>query len=181
MNEACRLNLSFDTKYLQGLQLVEYRTVTRHQKYAKRQAKTYNLLPVKVLLLPGKRAKDYIISQLPGDILRVEVPDVSILSMEPPEDIARPMIGAHVDLHRVATLNYYLEAHNEITTFYDWVGGDVTPRSDFCASTGSVYILDVTKPHSVSMHPRITRRVLTMSFFHTSFESLRRICAPYVY
>jgi hypothetical protein len=149
MKEACKLNINLDAGCLDGIALPLYRRITRHQKYSKQQADKYDLLPVDVMLLPGSRARDFI-------------------------------LAIHVDLARIAAINYYIDgAEDEVTSFYDWDDDNsiATEKSSFTAKTGETWILNVSEPHSVKMKAGHIRRVLTMSFTRTSYDTLRGLCA----
>lgn len=177
MKNFALLDLPLDVGCLEGLSLPVHRTLGRVQKYARKQAKDHDLLPTDVLLLHSRRAKDLILAQMPTSILRIEVPEISVLEMTVPPSANKPMFGAHVDLARKASLNYYIEVNGETTHFYDWVDEDVTEVERFNANVGECYILDVSVPHGVSLVPGTVRRVLTMSFVTTDFNTLRRACA----
>ena len=179
MKEACKLDINLDISCLDGIALPLFRRITRHQKYSKQQADKYDLLPVDVMLMPGSRARDYVLAQLPKSVLQHEVPELSILEVAAPKD-RDSVLAIHVDLARVAAINYYIDgADDEVTSFFDWDDDKkiATEKSNFTAKTGETWILNVSEPHSVRMKAGHTRRVLTMSFTHTDYETLRRICA----
>lgn len=180
MKHFALLDLQIDARCLDGVPLPVHRTLGRMQKYAKEQAKDHDLLPTDVLLISSRRTKDYILDQLPSSILRIEVPELSILEMSVPLGSISPMFGAHVDLARKASLNYYMEVNGETTHFYNWDDGHVTEVESFDAEDGDCYLLDVSVPHGVSLVPGTRRRVLTMSFVRTDFDTLRRACASHI-
>lgn len=181
MKNFAPLDLQIDARCLESVPLPVHRTLGRRQKYAKEQAKDHDLLPTDVLLIESRRARDYILGQLPSNILRLEVPELSILEMNVPIGSIKPMFGAHVDLARVASLNYYMEVNGEKTHFYSWQPGEAPVEIEsFEAEEGSSYLLDVSVPHGVSLRPGTRRMVLTMSFVRTNFDTLRRACASYV-
>jgi hypothetical protein len=179
MKEACKLNINLDAGCLDGIALPLYRRITRHQKYSKQQADKYDLLPVDVMLLPGSRARDFILAQLPKNVLQVEVPELSVVEVAAPKD-RDSVLAIHVDLARIAAINYYIDgAEDEVTSFYDWDDDNsiATEKSSFTAKTGETWILNVSEPHSVKMKAGHIRRVLTMSFTRTSYDTLRGLCA----
>lgn len=176
-----KLGFSLDTACLEGIPLQVHRTLSKRQKYAKEQADTHTLLPVDVLLIPSKRATDYLVAQLPAAVRAVEIPSISILEMVVPNDCNNPMFGTHVDLARIATINHYIDANDEETFFYRWENETSVPIESFVAEEGSTYLLDVSVPHSVKLVPGKTRRILTMSFVRTSYQDLWRMCASKVH
>lgn len=183
MNEACKLNIKIDANCLDDIYLPLYRRVSRHQKYSKQQADKYDLLPIDVMMLNKGRAKDFILEQLPKNVLQVEVPELSVIEIAAPRD-KDSVLAIHVDLGRIATINYYIDAaDNEVTSFYDWddVNKIATEKSNFTATTGDTWLLNVSEPHSVKMKAGHTRRVLTMSFFRTNYEALRSLCASKIH
>lgn len=180
MTNYAKLNLSLDTNCLEGIPLQVHRTLGKRQKYAKDMEDTHSLLPVDVLLIPSNRVTEYLISQLPVAVRAVEIPTLSILEMNVPKDCENPMFGTHVDLARVATINYYMEANGEETCFYQWENEKAIPVEKFVAQKDEAYLLDVSVPHSVKLIPGKTRRILTMSFVRTSYNDLRRMCASKV-
>lgn len=172
-----KLDISLDLSCLDGIPLQVHRTLGKRQKYAKEQAETNTLLPVDVLLIPSKRAVDYIISQLPSAVLSKEIPEISILEMNVPRDCKNPMFGTHVDLARIATINHYIDANGEETCFYHWLNDKAVPVEKFVAEQDGTYLLDVSVPHSVKLIPGKSRRILTMSFMRTPYKDLWRMCA----
>jgi hypothetical protein len=168
MNETCKLDIQIDVNPLYGLNLPLYKTIAKHQKHSNEQAKSHDRLPIDILAIPSRRTRDYILDQIPNGVLQVEVPELSILEVTVPLNSKSPVIGAHVDLGRIAVFNYYMETNGEITSF---------PEDSFIAEDGDMYLMDVTKVHTVSLVPGTRRRILSMSFYRADFETLRRICA----
>ena len=91
--------------------------------------------------------------------------------MNVPLNATDPIVGAHIDIGRIAALNYYMEVNGEVTSF---------PDAKFTAEEGDMYLMDVTKVHSISLTPGSRRRALSMSFQRTDYDTLRRLCASKV-
>tara|TARA_R110000772_G_scaffold3256_3_gene11766 strand:+ start:6934 stop:7488 length:555 start_codon:yes stop_codon:yes gene_type:complete len=183
MNEACKLDIDLDISCLDGVNLPLFRKITRHQKYSKQQGTKYNLLPMDVLLMPGSRSSDYIVSQLPKSLLQHEVPELSVLEVTAPID-KDSFLAIHRDLARVAAINYYIDSdEEEVTSFFDWDDetNTATEKSNFIAKTDETWLLNVSELHSVKIKAGHTRRILSMSFTRTNYETIRGLCASKVH
>jgi hypothetical protein len=114
-----------------------------------------------------------IVSQLPKNLLEIEVPKLWVLDMNPTDDEV-VMLAPHVDGVRVTALNIYSNTHGERTCFYEYVaGGDIREVDSFVARDGDVWLMDVSNPHAVELKPGKRRRVLTISFITTPYEVVR--------
>lgn len=172
----CKLNLPIDVGFLDGMLLPLHRSARRPQKYAKKQKG--KIVPVDVMFVQG-RARDYVIGQLPQRVLQHEVPDVSVLEMTGVVgDFS--LIGAHVDIGRVSAINYHIDTNGEHTVFCDWDGEDISPSKSFKAQDEESWMLDVTVPHYITLKPGKTRRILSIGFKTTDYQTLRRLCASEV-
>lgn len=99
-------------------------------------------------------------------------------------------IPPHIDDGPVAALNFYIDTDAQNTIFYEntdvekqtidahaterggfWNEKDLTPISSFCAEPSDIYLLDISKIHSV-MADKVSkdRTVLTIQSGYTSFE-----------
>ena len=171
MENFCKLDISLNLNVLDGIHLPVYRTIRTKQKYSRWQQQTHDFIPIDILMISGRRAKDYLLDQLPLSVLQTEVPELSILEMNVPLNATDPIVGAHIDVGRIAALNYYMEVNGEVTSF---------PDAKFTAEEGDMYLMDVTKVHSISLTPGSRRRALSMSFQRTDYDTLRRLCASKV-
>ena len=173
----CRLNLSLDVGFLDDMLLPLHRSVARPQKYAKNQIGM--LAPVDVMLVQG-RAREYVVGQLPQRVLQHEIPDVSVFEMT---GVAGEfsLVGAHIDIGRVSAINYHIDTNGEHTVFCDWDGENISPATSFKAQNNESWMLDVTVPHYITLKPGKTRRILTIGFKKTDYQTLRRMCASKVY
>lgn len=91
--------------------------------------------------------------------------------MNVPLSATNPIIGAHIDVGRIATINYYMEVNGEVTSYDD---------DKFSAEEGDMYLMDGTKVHCVYLVPGTRRRILSMSFQRADYDTLRRLCASKV-
>lgn len=113
-----------------------------------------------------------VLSCLPSKVLELEIPKVWVLDITSTND-EKVMLAPHIDGVRKTALNIYGETNGERTCFYEYkAGGKIEEIDSFVAQKGDVYLLNVDKPHSVELVPGKNRRVLTVSFIHTSYEEL---------
>lgn len=171
MENFCKLDISLNLNVLDGMHLPVFRTVRTKQKYSKWQQQNHDFIPIDILMISGRRAKDYLLDQLPLSVLQTEVPEFSILEMNVPLSATNPIIGAHIDVGRIATINYYMEVNGEVTSYND---------DKFSAEEGDMYLMDGTKVHCVYLVPGTRRRILSMSFQRADYDTLRRLCASKV-
>lgn len=116
----------------------------------------------------------YVVSQLPQKLLDIEVPKLWVLDMRATED-QDVMLAPHVDGVRVTAINVYSNTNGERTCFYEYTaGGDIQEVDSFVAVDGDVWLMDVSKPHAVELKPGKNRRVLTLSFITTPYETARQ-------
>jgi hypothetical protein len=104
-------------------------------------------------------------------VLGMESPTVWYLEVVGGTDEGVPiLIPPHVDDFRVCTINFYLEASGEVTTFYNYQKGSMENLGSFSAKSGECWILNTNVPHSVRLVPGKTRRVLGVSFLRTPYS-----------
>jgi hypothetical protein len=124
---------------------------------------TYNISP---------DLESAILSTIPVDLLELEIPKAWYLEVSGSTN-SNLMIPPHVDKFRICTINYYMEASGEVTHYYDYQSkGNICEIDSFCAKQDECWILNTDIPHAVSLLPEKTRRILGVSFVHTSFEKV---------
>lgn len=94
----------------------------------------------------------------------------------------------HTDAWSVA-LNYYIDAGQEITTFYDnptnhritctdtpgldtYDPDQLIPAATFCAVSGDCYLLNTQVPHDVTDRHAGSRTILRLIWYHESYQSV---------
>jgi hypothetical protein len=111
---------------------------------------------------------NYLFNQLPKGILEIETPDVFYVrayKIGP----KLGMIMPHIDRGRRSSINIYLKCSEQATTFYN---NTLDKAQSFISKTNEVWVLDVTKPHSVTMPNEDVRTCISMSFKKIKFEKL---------
>lgn len=92
----------------------------------------------------------------------------------------------HIDINRLTAINFYIDTHDAITTFYnnpsqsfrtpqgndifdpDWI----TSQSSFSARKGDVYLINVAQIHGVSNLTRSKPRVSISVGLHVPFDDV---------
>jgi hypothetical protein len=160
MRHATKLNYKIDLRPLAQADITPHKSYGKLQKYA-RNMQGSNF---------GSETKyvsnaDLFVAQLPQPLLDRERPFVFMLEL--PAVVAEdPVLPAHIDLNKTCGINVYLETNGEITKFYHWNTHERQSEyvEEFCASTGDMWLMDTSVPHSVNMKPNKARRMLTFSF-----------------
>ena len=116
---------------------------------------------------------DVFIDQLPKKLLDLERPYVIILEL-PASSTDNPVLPAHRDYNKTCGINVYLEAHGEVTKFYNWNRKDKRSEyvEEFCAGAGEVWIMNTDVPHSVTLTPNKARRMLSFCFTKLSYDKV---------
>jgi len=109
--------------------------------------------------------EDLFIDQLPSELLRRERPYVLYLEL-PAVDTANPVLPAHRDYGKKTSINIYLEASGEVTTFYHWNREKQQSEfeEEFCAATNEIWMMDTDTPHSVTLKQNQARRLFSFCF-----------------
>lgn len=160
MINATKLDVQFDLSYLQ------HTVLDFHQKYKKMQKYARGLYgwpcPSVTHTISNPSA---FTAQLPKQLTDQENPIVLMLDLVA-EDVAMPVLPAHVDLNRTCAINVYLESNGEITKFYEWDSDKKISilKESLCTQEKDVWLMDTTVPHSVDLVPNKRRRILTFSF-----------------
>jgi hypothetical protein len=117
------------------------------------------------------KQKDIILQNLPLELLNIETPTVWYMEVEKEtQDVS--CLPIHVDRGRRCSLNIYTKCNDEETCFYDNLGNKI---SSFVAKENDVWLLDVSKPHSVNFNSAKIRRGITLSFKHASYAKIKDI------
>ena len=82
------------------------------------------------------------------------------------DDVAMPILPAHVDLNRTCAINIYIESNGEVTKFYNWDRSKKISvlKESIRTQEKEAWVMDTTVPHSVDLVPNKRRRILTFSF-----------------
>lgn len=116
----------------------------------------------------GKEFDEKVLSQLPKELLNVEVPYVYVMDVEK-EDTKANYLPPHIDRGRRCALNIYTECAEEVTEFYD---ENANMLDSFSATKGSAWLLDVSKPHAVKFNSNAKRSGITLSFRHKNYDKI---------
>ena len=114
--------------------------------------------------------KSEVLSTIPKELLNIEIPHVWYLEVTGSDDTS--MIPPHIDSFRICTINYYINTNGETTHYYDYKASKMYEIGQFCAKINECWILNTTKPHSVTLKSNKTRSVLGASFLHTPYEKV---------
>lgn len=173
MKHCSQINNNLDLSCLESSTPEFHRVYSKRQKYNKDIEDDYNLVPTSTYKL-SKEVVDNLIAQLPIGVLRIEVPQVFILQMDP-SDHKNPVLGAHVDFNRSCGINVYLDANGEITHYYKWdkEKKKLEEEERFVAKQGDCWLMDTSIPHSVSLVTGKKRSMLTFSFVHAKYEQIK--------
>lgn len=174
MNHAAKLPINIDLSPLREELLAPHHKYYRVQKYARNLGGTS--IPYTETLKVLNEAE--FVGQLPEKLLAVERPGVFLLEL-PALDAEDPVLPAHVDINKTCGINVYLNTHGEVTKFYRW-GRDSRQSEyveEFCANDGDVWLMDTSVPHSVTMVPNVSRRMLTFSFTKAKYAEVLSCCA----
>lgn len=117
--------------------------------------------------------------QLPRELLELEVPEVILLTVTPERPSGDLIFPPHVDKIRLCCVNVYLTPHEERTVYYRYDGGTMCEVESFVAKDGECWVLDTTAPHAVELSYPYCRRMVSASFVHTPFETVRRMMLNY--
>jgi hypothetical protein len=174
-----KLNIKFDIENL-SITTEDKKIVDQYvtwQKYGVSLAKKQKFIPTHATgLYADDEAKIKILKQLPKAVLDLEVPVIGILELSPRESDQEGtsiMFPPHIDIGRVTSINIYENINGEETSFYEYEkGGKINKVASFTAQNGDVYLLNVSKPHSVQMIPNKKRKFFSVYFKETSFEQL---------
>lgn len=166
-----KLDISFDDA---GLKHNLHRTHDRWQKYGVALKRSTNYVPaIATTYNVSESIYSVVVENIPGHVLALEKPVVWYLEVDGGSDIETPiLIPPHVDDFRICTINFYLEASGEITTFHHYDKGAMREVGSFSAKNGDCWILNTTVPHSVKLTPGKKRRVLGVSFLRTPYSTV---------
>lgn len=173
MKNCVRLDNYFDLSLVNIKDVKFHRTFSRRQPYNRALEEKYEAIPTSTYVLP-EDVTSHLLTQLPQEVLDVEVPQIYILTMEA-SDAPHPVLAAHVDLNRSCGINIYIETNGEITHFYDWDKSTKTLSEieRFVANTDECWLMDTQIPHSVSLVTGKQRSMLTFSFVKTPYYVIK--------
>lgn len=182
MNFCERIPLHIDlTRLITQKELLKFKSyINGHQKYSvalKRRRNYDHASPV--LHVMDETSTRLIREQLPLDLLALEVPEVVLLSVTPDMPSDDLMFPPHVDKIRVCCINVYLEPHEERTIYYKYNSGEMREVESFVAQDNECWVLDTTVPHAVQLSYPHSRRMVSASFVHTPFETVRKLMLNY--
>ena len=120
----------------------------------------------------SEKTKSDILSVIPTELLKIEIPHVWYLEVTGSDDDIASMIPPHIDSFRICTINYYINTNGETTQYYNYEPGGMEEIASFCSKDNECWILNTTIPHSVKLVPNKTRSVLGVSFLNTPFEKV---------
>lgn len=119
---------------------------------------------------------EFVLAQLPEELLRLETPEVWMLYAEPVVSEGRIVFPPHVDLVRLSSINIYFKTNGEKTSYYEYApGGDISEAASFTANDGDVYLLNSNKPHAVEMISGAPRASISVSFIETPYEIVQEV------
>jgi hypothetical protein len=125
-------------------------------------------------MLVSAQEVEKLLSFIPKKVLDLEVPEVVLLSVKPQHDSKNSVFPPHVDEDRVSVINFYIDTHEERTTFYEYThGSQIKEQDSFVAKSGESWLLNVSVPHSVSLSFPHMRKAISFSFTNTPYEVLR--------
>lgn len=124
----------------------------------------------------GKEFDEIFLSQLPKKLLDIEVPSVYFMTISKENKNAN-YLPIHIDKGRRCALNFYTKCNDEITEFYNEDGKFL---NSFIAKKDSVWLLDVSKPHSVKFNSNSKRNGITLSFKHKNYERIENSLKEYI-
>lgn len=174
-----KLNIKFDIENL-SMTTEDKKLVDQYvtwQKYGASLAKKQKFIPTHATgHYADDEAKIKILKQLPKAVLDLEMPIIGILELSPKESDQNgtPIVfPPHIDPDRITCINIYENINGEETSFYEYEkGGKINKVGSFTAQNGDVYLLNVSKPHSVQMIPNKKRKFFSVYFKETPFEKL---------
>ena len=170
------LNLSFDLSDIElDTSLLTFNgEFYRPQKYGISMLRNPNIkVTTNVTYQLREEDKKKIISQLPPSLLLLETPtDIGIMEMIDVGGTDDVHLPPHVDKVRLTAINFYLETNRDITTYYNYNQGKVTPIFGFVANKHEAWLLDVDKPHSVKLNSPVKRKILTISFKNLTYKEV---------
>jgi hypothetical protein len=127
-----------------------------------------------------------ILNHFPKKLLQNEIPIVHWQTFE-----GGSLVPPHVDKGRLCAINYYIQTNNEKTITYrkkrdgarlETINGIITNESfipewieeedTFIAKCEDLYLLDVSKPHSVINMTEHARISISFSYYKTIYEQL---------
>ncbi len=166
MMNAAKLNLKISTDAL------EHSVVTPHQTYMKMQryGKDFDCTPAPSTTWNVSNPEAFT-SQLPKELLDVEVPQVFLLTL-PAVDANDGYLPPHVDYNKSCGINVYLQANGEKTKFYEWKNKKAEFVEEFEASSGECWLMNTSEPHSVALVKNKERSMLTFSFVNTPYSEV---------
>lgn len=125
-----------------------------------------DIAEIRLYAIPNEVA-EYMLKQLPQNILNIEVPKVYYMEVVCAGSAS--YLPPHIDKGRRCALNLYVDCAEEETIFY----GDT--QESFVAKNNEAWLLDVSKPHSVKFSADRKRIAYTFSFKHAKYEKLANI------
>lgn len=143
------------------------------QKYGLALAKLFSFVSVPNATYEIKSDdKQQILKCLPKDLLDVEVPEVWVLNIKPADTKETTMLAPHIDKVRKCCINFYIDPHNEKTSYYEYSAGKIKEIGSFVAKHGECWVLDSDQPHSVTLNPPHIRKAISVSFIHTPYKEV---------
>jgi len=171
MKHAEKLYIEINTAKLDFEQCVTHKKYRKLQRYSKGLPGT--AYGSETLYVNDTK---YFLDQLPKALLDVEIPHVFLLDISTPA-CEEAVLPAHIDINKLCGINIYLEAHGEVTTFYDWDKVDRTSTyvEEFCAKKHEIWLMNNQQPHAVKLVKNCKRRILTYSFVKTPYNKVLQI------
>jgi hypothetical protein len=174
LRDCCRplpfkVDVSLDNK---GLKHRLHRNHDKWQKYGVALKRVSPYIPAIATTYDVSEAVyESVVSSIPGSVLSVETPVVWYLEVDGGSLEDSPvLIPPHVDDFRVCTINFYLEASGEVTSFHNYNLSKINDIGSFSAKSGECWILNTNVPHSVKLVPGRKRQVLGLSFIKTPYD-----------
>ena len=175
MKYAARLDYSIDTTPLASSSITPLRDYGKLQRYGKGMPGDYVAQKEEgwAARNNGLSNADAFIDQLPEKLLQLERPYVIILEL-PASATNNPVLPAHRDYNKTCGVNVYLEAHGEVTTFYNWSRDQQKCEyvEEFCAAQGEVWAMNTDVPHSVALVPNKPRSMLSFCFTKLKYDEV---------
>ncbi len=179
LHDCCRLlpfgvNISLDDE---GLKYRLHKNHDKWQKYGVALKRVSPYVPaIAVTYDVSQSVYDKVVSSIPSRILSLETPVVWYLEVDGGISKDSPvLIPPHIDDFRLCTINFYLEASGEVTSFHSYNLSRMDDIGSFSAKSGESWILNTNVPHSVKLVPGKKRQVLGLSFIKTPYDVISSI------
>lgn len=166
MINAAKLNLKINTAMLESSVVAPHHVYTKMQRYGRE----FECTPAPLTTWSVSNPEAFT-SQLPKELLDIEVPQVFLLSI-PAVDADDGYFPPHVDYNKSCGINVYLQANGEKTKFYEWKNKKVEFIEEFNAGSGECWLMNTSQPHSVALVKNKERSMLTFSFIKTPYNEV---------